>query len=277
MRKLIYKFTLYTKLFLKNLIGSRLEVKYTNRISTDLLEQVFQEHGPVVVVRNFVPREKLPALLEQLHQSNPETIETDTFGYCYGINLMSASSFESYLNQEPAYENYLNQAGLHFEKWLLEKTATDPAKPLERVKYNEQKYISSTIRFLQPGHGGIKPHTELLHYELFDTCKHLATILDLSNEISMFCVLQKPESGGKLRIYNCTFRETESISYPDLRYPYVLNADYTDIDPEPGDLVLFGGGQRWHCITEIKGNKDRITIGGFICFNKAHDKIFYWS
>ena len=36
-----------------------------------------------------------------------------------------------------------------------------------------------------------------------------------------------------------------------------------EVDPEPGELVIFGGGWRWHRVNEIEGTRPRITYGGF--------------
>ena len=47
--------------------------------------------------------------------------------------------------------------------------------------------------------------------------------------------------------------------------------------PGPGDLILFGGGWRWHRVDELTGTVERITYGGF-CAPAADDsEIHFWA
>jgi hypothetical protein len=49
------------------------------------------------------------------------------------------------------------------------------------------------------------------------------------------------------------------------------------LKPEEGDLLLFAGGNIWHRVLTVQGNKSRITIGGFIAETNMPGRYYIWS
>ena len=49
------------------------------------------------------------------------------------------------------------------------------------------------------------------------------------------------------------------------------------VKPEPGDLLLFAGGNVWHRVEKVAGFKSRITLGGFIAETTTPGKYYIWS
>ena len=49
------------------------------------------------------------------------------------------------------------------------------------------------------------------------------------------------------------------------------------VDPNPGDLVVFGGGRRFHRVEPIGGETPRITYGGFAASSKDGDEVNCWA
>jgi len=147
------------------------------------------------------------------------------------------------------------------------------------------QYPFVTFRDLNPDTGEMTLHCGLYFYELFpDFYKHLHTIVADDNQLSFFTMLQKPEAGGELTIFDVTRTkavkklndlqlESKSGELLDIEN----NVDNMPLQIDNGDLLIFDGGTIWHRVELVKGNKHRITLGGFIGFTKDGNEIYYWS
>jgi hypothetical protein len=146
-------------------------------------------------------------------------------------------------------------------------------------------YPFVTFRDLNPDTGEMTLHCGLYFYELFpEFYKHLHTIVADNNQLSFFTLLQKPEAGGEMTIFDVTRTEaTKKIDDWQLESKkgellhIEKNVDHIHLDIEAGDLLIFDGGTIWHRIEIVKGNKHRITLGGFIGFTGNDQEIYYWS
>ena len=49
------------------------------------------------------------------------------------------------------------------------------------------------------------------------------------------------------------------------------------IRPRAGDLLFFDGGRIWHLVSAVRGQRVRITLGGFAAFSLDDRSIVYWS
>jgi hypothetical protein len=97
-------------------------------------------------------------------------------------------------------------------------------------------------------------------------------------------MLLKPESGGEMTIFDVT--RTEAVKKIDdlqleSRQGEILdiekNVDHIKLQIDEGDLLIFDGGTIWHRVEMVRGNKHRITLGGFIGFTADRKEIYYWS
>lgn len=144
-------------------------------------------------------------------------------------------------------------------------------------------YSPGTIRTLEPGRGGLQPHTGNLFVELNQTkgLRHLDADLHLLNSLSWFVVLQAPEQGGSLRLFD--------LRWPNTPGNATFGVDWFDQDsglasmpsatvrPIVGDLQVFRGGDIWHCVDNIGGSDARVTLGGFMAATKDGSGYRYWS
>jgi hypothetical protein len=48
------------------------------------------------------------------------------------------------------------------------------------------------------------------------------------------------------------------------------------IDLSPGDLILFDGGNIWHRVENLSGDRDRVTIGGFASISDEKE-MYVWA
>jgi Rps23 Pro-64 3,4-dihydroxylase Tpa1-like proline 4-hydroxylase len=99
-------------------------------------------------------------------------------------------------------------------------------------------------------------------------------------------MLQQPESGGELSLYDLEWEngqgkannhENREVRLADGTMRNIENDEVQMIDPQKGDMILFAGGQIWHRVESVQGNRERITLGGFLSFNYEKDAVVYWS
>ena len=110
--------------------------------------------------------------------------------------------------------------------------------------------------------------------------KHLLTTTSVKDHLSYFIVLQQPDEGGELSVYDLKWDEDDASN--DDRVDMRDDSRFDDmpalkLDPGPGDLILFGGGWRWHRVEPLTGKVPRVTYGGFCA--RSHDgrEIHWWA
>jgi hypothetical protein len=155
---------------------------------------------------------------------------------------------------------------------------------------NKGNYPFATFRYLIPEQGLMSVHCGNYFGTIFDkTYDHLTSVVAVENQMSFFIMLNEPDEGGELSLFNFRWEKGQTKTYPgedneiimadgSKRY---LQTDSTiqknKIRPRKGDMILFQGGNIWHRVEMVKGTKPRITLGGFLSLNYAGDKILYWS
>ncbi|HYF44671.1 MAG TPA: hypothetical protein VD926_00580 [Acidimicrobiales bacterium] len=141
-------------------------------------------------------------------------------------------------------------------------------RAVEPPREGGRPYNPGNVRWFEPGSGGLPAHVGnefALQHDA--TTSHLRTTTTTRDHLSYFLILQAPESGGGLSIYDLVHDRarpgggdwTEDGRDDRELAPHVAKL----IPPRPGDLLLFGGGWRWHRVDEIGGSRPRVTYGGF--------------
>ncbi|GGA11530.1 2OG-Fe(II) oxygenase [Okeania sp. KiyG1] len=137
---------------------------------------------------------------------------------------------------------------------------------------NGNIYSPALVRFTYPNQGGISLHkgNEFIDMEGFEG---LHKIVKLKDCLSYFLVIDPPEAGGELILYDGLPAElTTPKKELDLE-----NCQQRRYHPQAGDLTIFHGACIWHAISEVKGNKIRYSIGGFVGLSHEDDTIYYWA
>jgi hypothetical protein len=117
----------------------------------------------------------------------------------------------------------------------------------------------------------------------FDWAPHDAknwTIGRISAQIAWNAYLQSSERGGTTRVYHHLwqnederYREQESYAYhPSL----VLEDEYVEIYPHPGDLVLFNS-RNYHEVERTEGDKPRLSVSSFVGLLPSKQQLLLWS
>jgi hapalindole-type alkaloid chlorinase len=192
---------------------------------------------------------------------------------------------------EEFYHNSASYLGVDttalIEQWL---GAFSGGLPLSIAKGydNEGQYANCSYRaYYGNGEGNISIHCA----NYFQTAwqkffSHLETQTDVYDQLSFFFLLQEPESGGELTLYDFEWKkgqtkksnhENKEVIMEDGSIRYIDGEEVQIIDPKKGDLVLFAGGQIWHRVEEVLGTRERITMGGFLDYGWDRKKVFYWS
>ncbi len=151
-------------------------------------------------------------------------------------------------------------------------------------------FSPANIRVLEPNKGGIHLHSvNYFQKEFPDFFTYLSDMSNTTEQLSYFVVLRKPEGGGELSLYDLEWKEAQykmdlfennAIQKKDGTWVDVEDRKQIKkmyINPQPGDMVLFDGGQIWHRVEDILGSQSRITIGGFLTFSYDDSKIYYWA
>lgn len=115
-------------------------------------------------------------------------------------------------------------------------------------------YAAVTARVLPPG-ADIAVHSERCDWPAM---AQLRTHADLTIQLSFYLVLQAPEAGGELQLY-----EGHNLDDPQ---PIPLST---------GDLVVFDGTRHNHRVTPVEGDTERWTLGGFLTV--SGQTVLFWS
>ena len=149
------------------------------------------------------------------------------------------------------------------------------------------EYPFSTIRKLIPNQGNVSIHCgNYFQQEFPDFYKHLKSQVEVKDQLSYFLMLQDPEEGGELTLYDWIWKDGQTKDNPAENTTVVdekgKNIDVSSLQtvkirPKKGDIILFQGGAIWHRVEHVRGKKSRYTIGGFLGFSENNQNILYWS
>ena len=255
-----------------------------------------------MIVRNVLPRETVEAVCARLAADN--TITRNPFPmfahlaeppHVVGNAIVAASGgMEGYFREASAFRE---QCRALFDGHLdFEQRVESVFRALSGGLHTEiasgpvpgSTYTPATIRVLPEGHEmGIHVGNEFLRQP---QSRHLREIVDMSDQLSFFIPLTVPEGGGELVVYGLEWDDVSAF-LPDQTGPDEANVhlegspvwdavsemDSTAFAPAPGDMLIFDGGRYYHRVSKVQGSRARRTIGGFLGYSQAHDRILYWS
>jgi hypothetical protein len=143
---------------------------------------------------------------------------------------------------------------------------------------DQTTYTPATIRVLNAGNE-LKLHCGNQFSYRLPKMRHLVSIADLQDQLSYFMLLNQPEAGGELILYDLEWGDTDDGMLAGNRNIHDVIEEYDSmvVPLHAGDMVLFDGGRIWHRVSEVQGMQPRITIGGFVCYAQDHQQIYYWS
>lgn len=197
-------------------------------------------------------------------------------------------------DEEPDRSSYLAQVGPTMEIYR-QVFGYDPHERLRQVlapgsdgldlraaSEDGQPYLAGQLRWWEPGKAGLKAH---VGNEFRRACKdsgmkHLLTTTTVADHLSYFIVLQPPDQGGVLSVYDVLWDDDDAMAYDrvDLRDDSAFDdLPCLKLNPGAGDLILFGGGWRWHRVDPLTGSIPRVTYGGFAGLSLDGAAVEFWA
>jgi hapalindole-type alkaloid chlorinase len=159
------------------------------------------------------------------------------------------------------------------------------SRPPKLVGFDREASYA-TLRFFMPNMGGLFVHCGHFFQESNPVYFEVVEEMELDGQLSFFLMLQYPEKGGELTIYDMLWPEVSGKDgFKDADHVldcrgdriYLKDVRSFTVRPEPGDLLVFRGGPIWHRVENILGSLPRITFGGFINFSKDGKEFYYWG
>jgi hypothetical protein len=204
------------------------------------------------------------------------------FGHVFGATLMESNLDNYFKNATLARQGFEHLFRHRFESLvigILSKLTTHfSVHPT--VHQHQQVFAPASMRILEPGFDSLEAH---IHQEFpmhFPSYQAASAQLDLTTELSYYIVLQAPEAGGELVLYNLQWQNTPNemlqtdVFLTGIRSEDLEKHDQMLLNLAEGDMILFAANRIWHKVAAVHGNqRERITIGGFLA--KARDKNEY--
>lgn len=260
------------------------EADYTDlaQKDTDEFKRLYFEESDVLIVKNFLSPAEVTALLQRLKTSPPTVADPKPYGPTYGRTLIDTKNdLDGYFNDAAAFEPQLNQLmgfdfNNRFSTFFSKLAGNTPVVP---PQLNGRHYTPGTLKIMQPGKGALPVHVGLEFYTLFTELSHLYSLIYGTAQISYFIVLQYPEQGGEITLYDVRYPKPENERFKSRRAKlhYVRTRPAQRLKPPVGSMFIFNGGQIWHKIEDFYGSGERITFSGFLNYSKDLKTIYYWS
>ncbi len=210
----------------------------------------------------------------------------------FAIITNTEEKLDSYYRKLARFDNYKTShdvVGKLMTKLdsFFKKVAKNYQVSIPFNKIKDKEVAPGTFRMFFPGMGGLHVHCgnlfqaqSMFYYSL------IKNNIDMNDQLSYFVVLQQPEAGGELTIYNMLWDKVKRKESPENNefviddsgnFIYVKDVPSFAVKPKPGDVLVFSGGPIWHRVEDIKGAIPRITFGGFLNFSKGGSELYYWS
>lgn len=278
--------------FIGNLFFNFIEVEYNQDIDTTLMHKIYTKEIDGVVVKNVFSEADVKDVLRNAKLVKDEdklfTSTGEVFPLPFATIRNHKDDLDKYIERRkkletPAFDVLQKKIQDFFEKI---GAGFNVSVPEIVSRENSGTANFGNFRFFQPNFGGLFPHCGNLFRHDSPVYYEAVEDMDLDMQLSFFLALEYPEKGGELTIYKLLWPEVNGKDDFEGR-DYVLNnknekivlneVKQFKVVPNPGDILVFNGGDIWHRVEEIYGGHPRITFGGFMNYSKDGKSFFYWS
>jgi hypothetical protein len=249
-----------------------------------IYHEIFKGSVDVLQVHNFLSQEEIDGMLHRMHTWPAELLVTKPFGYTFGPTLLdSACNLRAYFELAQKYNGLLNEAlGFDFRVRFIETMAAlagiDPVKVTNPQADGNGHFACTNIKIMHPYQGSLPIHCGMQFRDIFSEHRLMDAYKDPTNQLSYFVVLQYPDRGGELHVYNQRHCDTPQLRTPQQVRRYVASVpESTYYRPPVGTLFFFNGGQLWHRVTQIQGKRSRVSLSAFTAPVVEGQGLVYWS
>jgi hapalindole-type alkaloid chlorinase len=274
-----------------NIFNNFIEVDFNNQdADQNYIEQIYQSKLDGFVTRGVLSTEEVKEILDIASKVKEEdclpTSNGRLFPYPYATISDKEKTLDGYINKNEALlrlplEKFRTRIQDFFNKYSGSFNAKVP-----KVLKSDTPSAYGTFRFFMPKMGGLFVHCGYFFQEEHAIYFDVVEEMDKAIQFSFFMMLQYPENGGALTIYDMlwpevnakdVFENNEYVLDKNRNKVYLKDVETFSVRPEPGDILIFNGGPIWHRVEEIEGTRPRISFGGFINFSKDGKDLFYWG
>jgi hypothetical protein len=157
-------------------------------------------------------------------------------------------------------------------------------RPVQVLDYLGAPFKGCVMR-ITPPNGAFYAHVGNQFLEGIQDYQRLADQVDFYDQVSFFLLIERPERGGVLQLYDLQWEDTPNVfkHFPGMSTQlreqiferYYRGAVSLPVDA--GDMVVFAGGRIWHKVADVKGETNRVTVGGFIAKSRNQAGYYIWS
>jgi hypothetical protein len=274
-----------------NIFNNFIEVDFEDeKDNQNYIEQIYQKKLDGFVTRGVLSKDEIKELLDITKEIKDEdclpTSNGRLFPYPYATISDKDKTLDGYISKNEALlrlplEKFRNRIQDFFNKYSGEMEAKVP-----KVLKSDKPSAYGTFRFFMPKMGGLFVHCGYFFQEEHAIYFDVVEEMDKAVQFSFFMMLQYPENGGNLTIYDMLWPEVNGkdvfennvyVLDKNKNKVYLKDVDSFAVRPAPGDILIFNGGPIWHRVEEIEGTRPRISFGGFINFSKDGKELFYWG
>jgi hypothetical protein len=265
------------------------------RASADSLDRLIEGDITGIVVRDAVNPHTVDSLVDKIQSAGDDPAWGRPNRGMSGGNLrvIGTSATPTFTSPTgPTLELFLRDAGTHAKR--RRRMFGDDLDPFDGIAEaigavaagrpvvgptgaSGHAWPPYTLRSLETDQE-IYPHHDdhygLSVYEDFDPA------VDRSALLSYFVTLVVPDDGGRLTLYGLQGTDPD----PPILPTRFLDTEALDrqwqrqeLDLRAGDLVVFNSGRHVHRVTPVRGPTVRVTIGGFLAFDRERSRVFCWS
>lgn len=258
--------------------------EYSIPHSFDLFD-ITQAYNKLMIVDNMLPVDILTAIISRLSQPN---IITSKAPLLYDIvnddnHLGGSQDYQKYLSQCLGHDDWLSETyGFDFADYFADVLPKLTKLPMERPVHNGVPYKSCILKIWEQG-AELPAHFDNA-LDDYESGAYLKELGDTTYMMSFVMVLDMPESGGELVVYDMHRHNTPKQFLPLNLMKQKILGEYLDryvqkeaYRPKPNTMMLFRGGTPLHKVMPPLGAGRRITIGGSILPSHDKTKLYYWG
>lgn len=259
------------------------------------IKDVQNRNIDAIICRNFIDKEKCNTITnrlfsgEKFKNDNKEIIFTEP-------QSIVAEDLDSLITDN--YRSFVTTFKEVYKVDLINKISSllsklnNNKKPKQLVMNKSDLISSGGFRVMFPTIPSLFLHCGNQFNKVFPTnYNFLSTQVEVYNHLSYFVVLKEPDEGGRLIIYDISWKEAQESIFRtstiitlegkkfnlDKKRSRIKNLK---LDLKIGDLLIFSGGEIWHKVEDVKGKKERVTFGGFLGFgnlSETEDDLYVWT
>jgi len=260
------------------------EIDYPTNTDGNIIAKLQTEELDGVINKNVFSEKEVNEILEAV-KLIPESEKLNNY-----VGQSFPHDFGTVTNNNERLENYLDRLAtfnsLPFQKLtnrldeFFNKIGASFKSGVPNFKHNNKETSPGNFRFLMPNKGVLFVHCGYLLQTSAEYFYNNVNHIKREGQLSFFLMLQYPEQGGELTIYDLLWKGVNKKDiFEQNKYVIDKNGEKVFLDnvkkftvrPSPGDVVVFKGGPIWHRVEDIKGELNRITFGGFINFSEDNN------